>query len=110
MGTRKVIRIVKVVAAIGVVVLVLGLLARALMPRFMICLPVSLRMNAQIGCWVLGMLPSGTVYWRIDRFADRPAAEAAKGPISTIVESYGKVWLFAVTAGGPGRQVVSPSQ
>jgi hypothetical protein len=106
-----------VVAAPGAVVLVLGILARAraLMPRFMICLPVSLRMNAQIGCWVLarehlGMLPSGTVYWRIDRFADRPAAEAAKGPISTIVESYGKVWLFAVTAGGPGRQVVSPSQ
>jgi quercetin dioxygenase-like cupin family protein len=108
MGARKVVRIVKVVAGIGAVVLALGLLARALSPRFMICLPVSLRVNAQTGCWVLarehlGILPSGTVYWRIDQFADRPAAEAAKGPNSTIVESYGKVWLFAVTGGDPGR-------
>ncbi len=107
-GGHKVGRIVTAVAVTGVVLLAAGLLARVLMPRFMICLPAWLRMNAQAGCWLitsadLGILSSSKVYWQIDRFADRPSAEAAKTPNDTVVESYGKVWLFAVTADGLGR-------
>jgi quercetin dioxygenase-like cupin family protein len=114
MGGHKVTRIVRLVAVIGVVLISLGLLARALIPRFMICLPVSLRMNSQAGCWVmasrdLGALPGGTVYWHIDRFANRLSAETAKGPNSTVVESYGTVWLFAITSDAlartPGERV-----
>lgn len=106
MGGRKVGRTVKVVAVIGALLLTLGLLVRFLMPRFMICLPVAFRMHAQTGCWVLasrdlGILPRGPVYWHIDRFVDRAAAEAAKGSNGAVVESYGKVWLFTVTGDGP---------
>ena len=106
MDVRKVGRAVKVVAVIGVVLLALGVLAWVLVPHFMVCLPVALRMNAQTGCWVLasrdlGMLASSKVYWHIDRFADRASAEAAKGRNGTVVESYGNVWLFTVTSPGP---------
>jgi quercetin dioxygenase-like cupin family protein len=99
---------VKVVAGVGVVVVALGLLGRALMPRFMICLPVSFRMNAQTGCWVLatkdlGVLPVDKVYWRIGRFPSLASAEAERAPSGTVVESYGKVWLFTVTADHSGR-------
>jgi quercetin dioxygenase-like cupin family protein len=92
-----------VVAVVAVVLVALGALARVVVPRFMICLPASLRMRAQTGCWVLaskdlGILPSGTVYWHIDRFSDRQAADTARGPNSTVVESYGAVWLLAVTS------------
>ena len=99
---------------IGIVLLALGLLVRVLIPRFMIRLPVALRMNAQTGCWVvasrdLGILPSGRVYWHIDRFGDRLSAEAVKGPNGTVVESYGRVWLHTVTsdvsAPTPGEHV-----
>jgi len=111
---RKVGRTVKAAAVIGVVLLALSLLVRILIPRFMICLPVALRMNAQIGCWVvasrnLGILPSGRAYWHIDRFGDRLSAEAVKGPNGTVVESYGKVWLLTVTSDAsaptPGEHV-----
>jgi quercetin dioxygenase-like cupin family protein len=101
---------------VGIVLVTLGLLARILMPRFMICLPVAFRLNAPNGCWILaskelGMLPSGKVYWQIDRFTDRPSAEAARGLNGTVVESYGKVWLFTVvpdaSAPTPGEHVAT---
>ncbi len=91
---------------VAVALFALGLLARAVVPRFMVCLPVSLRMSASTGCWILastdlGVLSSGQMYWRIDRFADRRSAEAARGPKSVVVEVYGTVWLLAVTSDGP---------
>ncbi len=96
-------RIIQVFVVLGGLLLAFGLLARDLMPRFMICLPVSLRMAAQTGCWVmaskdLGIMPSGQVYWHIRRFENYSSAERAKGAFGTIVESYGTVWLFAVTS------------
>jgi quercetin dioxygenase-like cupin family protein len=95
-------------------VLALGVLAWVLLPRFMICLPAALRVVAQTGCWMtarreLGVPPGGKLYWHIDRFADRAAAEAARGPSGTVVESYGKVWLFSIAPDGlaptPGERV-----
>lgn len=105
MSGFRVRRTMKAVAVVAAVLLALGVLARVLMPRFMICLPVALRLNAQTGCWVtaskdLGMLSNGKIYWYIDRFPDRTSAEAAKGSTGTVVESYGKVWLFTVTSDG----------
>ena len=89
----------------GVLLVALGLLAWALLPRFMICLPVALRWAARSGCWVtashaLGVPPPGRLYWHIDRFADRAAAETARGPGGTVVESYGKAWLFTIGPDG----------
>jgi quercetin dioxygenase-like cupin family protein len=44
----------------------------------------------------IGELPAGSYFWHIYSFADREQAEATKGPRSTVVESLGKVWLFAL--------------
>lgn len=46
----------------------------------------------------LGTLPGGESFWHLYTFPDRAQAEAAKVPRSTVVESLGKVWLFAVAA------------
>src|SRR4051812_31577791 len=45
---------------------------------------------------VLGVLPEVPLYWYIDTFPDRTAAEAAIGPRSAVAESFGKVWLFTI--------------
>ena len=81
-GGFKASRTVKGIAITAAGLLALGVLVRVLMPRFMICLPVALRGNAQTGCWVtarkdLGILPAGPIYWYMDRFPDRTSAEAA---------------------------------
>jgi len=100
----------------GALLLALGLLAWVLLPRFMICLPAGLRWAVRSGCWVtashaLGVPPPGQLYWHIDRFADRAAADAARGPGGTVVESYGKVWLFTIAPDGlpptPGERVAT---
>ena len=55
----------------------------------------------EIGCWIivddpLGALSTEPVFWHLDNFPSRAAAEAAKTRGSTVVESLGKVWLFTV--------------
>jgi hypothetical protein len=64
------------------------------------CKPVSTR-TQQIGCWILadnpvGQLTKPQVFWHLDQYATRAAAEADKGPRGTVVESYGKVWLMTI--------------
>jgi quercetin dioxygenase-like cupin family protein len=44
----------------------------------------------------IGELPDGSYFWHLYTFPDRSAAEAAKDAHSTVVESFGKVWLFTV--------------
>jgi mannose-6-phosphate isomerase-like protein (cupin superfamily) len=68
------------------------------------CEPVSQRKDG-IGCWItaqehLGQLPQVTLFWHIDTYPGRASAEAAKGPRGTVVESYGKVWLFTIAEAG----------
>ncbi|SAL87562.1 hypothetical protein AWB74_08167 [Caballeronia arvi] len=41
-------------------------------------------------------LPRGPLYWHIDRFASRPAAEAARERNGTVVEILGQVRLFTI--------------
>ena len=69
-----------------------------------ICKPVSQR-TGELGCWItvnapLGQLPQRPIFWYLDTYPTRIAAEAAKGPRGTVVESLGKVWLFTIDVAG----------
>lgn len=64
------------------------------------CIPMAER-KSEYGCFVhaeehLQGLPRGPLYWHIDRFASRAAAEAAKEKNGTVVEILGQVWLFTI--------------
>jgi len=41
-------------------------------------------------------LPRAPIYWHLDTFPTRVAADAAKGPQGTVVETFGQVWLFTL--------------
>jgi quercetin dioxygenase-like cupin family protein len=65
-----------------------------------VCKPVSQR-TSEVGCWILaheavGQLTRSEVFWHLDTFPSRAAAEAAKGPHGAVVESLGKVWLLTI--------------
>lgn len=45
-------------------------------------------------------LPQTPIYWHLDTFPARAAAEAARAPRSTVVETFGKVWLFTLAEVG----------
>ena len=69
-----------------------------------VCKPVSER-KTEVGCWILtdnpvGILPSSEASWYLDTYPTRAAAEAAKGPHGTIVESFGKTWLLSIERAG----------
>jgi hypothetical protein len=62
--------------------------------------PVSER-TGDIGCYVLeskllGALPDTPLFWHLYVFPSRAAAETAKSPRYSIVESFGKIWLFSI--------------
>ncbi len=55
-------------------------------------------------------LPPGELFWRIENFSSKEAAQAASGAWSLVAEAAGKVWLFTLgSAGGssPGGTRVS---
>jgi len=65
-----------------------------------VCKPASLR-TEQVGCWILaddpiGRLTTSFVFWTLDVYPTRAAAEADKGPRGTVLESLGKVWLMTI--------------
>ena len=69
-----------------------------------LCLPASQR-NGEIGCWILaqeslGQLSQAPLFWHLDTYPSRAAAEAAKSLRGTVVESLGKVWLFTIAEAG----------
>ena len=47
----------------------------------------------------IAQLPDGPLYWRLQTFETREAAEAAVGPTGQVGEAEGLVWLFTL-----GRQ------
>ena len=68
------------------------------------CKLVSER-TTEVGCWIiahqpLGPLPRAQTFWHLDVYPSRSAAEAAKGPHGTVVESLGKVWLLSIEDAG----------
>ena len=84
------------------------------------CVPLSQRVANEFGCFItatqeLGVLPSGApIFWRIDAFPTRAAAERAKTASGTVVESLGRVWLFTIgpkttrTSGGEHIADIGP--
>jgi quercetin dioxygenase-like cupin family protein len=68
------------------------------------CKPVSQR-TGELGCWIIadqpvGQLTKSEIFWYLDNYPTRTAAEAAKGPSGTVVESLGKVWLLTIERKG----------
>ncbi|HEV7694031.1 MAG TPA: hypothetical protein VGO52_24575 [Hyphomonadaceae bacterium] len=62
--------------------------------------PVEQR-KAEPGCYTtaitkLGLLPKAPLYWHLDTYPDKAAAEANKTPRSTVVDGHGKHWLFTI--------------
>jgi hypothetical protein len=41
-------------------------------------------------------VPTTPVYWHLDTFPTRAAADAAKEALGTVVETFGQVWLFTL--------------
>jgi hypothetical protein len=55
-------------------------------------------------------LPSGELYWRIENYPSKEAAQAAVGVWSLVAESAGRIWLFTLGSAGassPGGTKVS---
>src|SRR5436853_4963462 len=83
---------------------ILGLGETAFAQPMGICRPVSERARVgDVGCWIvahgsMGQIAEPQVFWHLDTFPTRAAADAAKGPRGTVVESYDKVWLFTIEA------------
>ncbi len=57
----------------------------------------------ELGCYVvarqqLGALREGAppLFWHLDAFPNRAAAEAAKGRFATIAEAFDRTWLFTI--------------
>lgn len=48
----------------------------------------------------LASLPSGQIFWHLDRFPSNAAAEDAGTPTSAVVESFGSTWLFTLASSG----------
>jgi len=65
------------------------------------CKPVGER-TQEIGCWILaddsvGQLTKSQVFWHLDTYPSRAAAQADKGPQGIVVESFDKVWLMTIS-------------
>ena len=66
-----------------------------------VCKLVSER-TSEVGCWIIahqpiGRLTQSQVFWDLDLYPTRAAAEAAKVPGGTVVESLGRIWLLTIT-------------
>jgi quercetin dioxygenase-like cupin family protein len=79
------------------------------------CVPVAERAGREFGCFItarqeLGRLPATpALFWHLHTYPTRDAAEAQRGPRSTVVESLGRVWLFTIAGAdwqpGAGERV-----
>ena len=74
---------------------------RACRTKFGICKPVAQRHDQRLGCWILTDAPIGTinqpqVFWHLDRYSSRVAAESAKTDRGVVRESLGRVWVATI--------------
>src|SRR5712664_1679273 len=58
------------------------------------CAPVAERAGRELGCWVLahqvvGQPSTQPIYWHLQTYPTRGAAEAARPATGTVVESFG---------------------
>jgi quercetin dioxygenase-like cupin family protein len=68
------------------------------------CKPASQR-TGEVGCWIIahepiGQLTQSQIFWHLDVYPTRAAAQAAKGPHGSVTESLGKVWLLSIEDAG----------
>lgn len=61
--------------------------------------------KVEAGCYTteitpLGKLPAGQLFWHLYQYPSREAAEAARGPMGTVAESFGKHWLYTIAEEG----------
>jgi quercetin dioxygenase-like cupin family protein len=68
------------------------------------CLPMQER-TGEAGCWViteeaLGQLPDLPMFWHLDAYPTRAAAEAAKGQRGAVLEGLGKIWIATIGEAG----------
>jgi quercetin dioxygenase-like cupin family protein len=82
------------------------------------CVPAAER-RGEVGCWIVAEQPVGRFaqapYWQVDSFPDLAAAQAARSPQGTVVQSLGQVWLMTiadqgwkVAAGGTHQATIGP--
>lgn len=75
--------------------------------------------TGEVGRWLLARQPVGQltrseIFWHLYVYPSCAAAEAAKGPRGTVIESLGKVWLLSIEeagwrpAGGERVAVIGP--
>ena len=70
------------------------------------CIPVAQRAGRAFGCFItarqeLGRLQDQpALYWHLDTFPTRDAAERARDTRSSVVESLGRIWLFTIAPSG----------
>lgn len=68
------------------------------------CEPVGQRAGREFGCFIMArqelgpLSASRLLYWHLDTFPTSKAANAAKGPRGTVVESLGHIWLYTIAA------------
>jgi hypothetical protein len=66
------------------------------------CIPIAERAGREFGCFItarqeLGRLAAKpNLYWHLDSYSSRAAAERARASRSTVVESLGRIWLFTI--------------
>ena len=66
------------------------------------CIPIAERAGREFGCFItarqeLGRLAARpNLYWHLDSYSSRAAAERARASRSTVVESLGRIWLFTI--------------
>jgi quercetin dioxygenase-like cupin family protein len=61
--------------------------------------------NDRVGCYltatqVLGEVPSEPLFWHVYTFPDRPAANAERTRRSTVVQAFGRTWLYSIEPEG----------
>jgi hypothetical protein len=102
-------RFVRRRAAARVLIRVVGLasfVATSAAAQSETCGPAEQRAGREFGCFItaredLGALPKDSaLYWHIDAFTARAAAEAAQAQRSTVVRSLGRIWLFTIAERG----------
>lgn len=62
--------------------------------------PVRQR-QGEMGCFLVASvpvdsLPAGAVFWHVYNYSTRQAAESARRASGTVVESFGRVWLYTI--------------
>lgn len=48
----------------------------------------------------IGQLARSEIFWHLDVYPTRAAADAAKGPRGTVIDSLGKIWLLSIEEAG----------